>query len=56
MSFAFSPSVTCVLSLKVTSSRAPDPVDTVSLRMMDVLRLSDRAVPPRVAFASPSMG
>lgn len=47
--------VTRVLSLKVTSSRPAVPVDTVSLRMTDVLMLSARVSPPRVAFASPSM-
>lgn len=38
VNFAFSPSVRRVLSLKVTSSRAAVPVDTVSLRTTDVLR------------------
>src|SRR5512139_1484587 len=55
VNFAFSPSARRVLSLKVTSSRAAVPVDTVSLRTTDVLRASTRVAPLRVPLASPCM-
>ncbi len=53
VSFVFSPSVSRVLSLKVTSSRAAAPVDTVPSRMSGALRPSGRVVLPRVSLASP---
>ena len=55
VSLARSPSVSCVLSLKVTSSRAVSAVDKISLRNTEALRLSARVAPLRVALASPWM-
>src|SRR4029453_16281190 len=53
VSVVFSPSVSRVLSLKVTSNRAAAPVDTISLRKTDALRPSARVAPSCTALASP---
>jgi hypothetical protein len=48
-------SVSCVLSVKVTSSRAVSAVETTSLRKTEEFSPSARVAPSRVPLASPWM-